>query len=633
MCGIFGIVRFDDGIIDSNFIRSMGLITSHRGPDHTGIFEDNHIAMGNNRLAIIDISAGNQPIFNENGNLIIVFNGEIYNHLDIRKELKAKGHSFKTFSDTETVLHAFEEYGADCLIKLNGMFAFAIWNKVERRLFLARDRLGIKPLYITDMKNGLAFSSESKALLPLLKGEVRPNWNSISRFFSFGYCPTPDSPFLGIKKFPQGSYGQISDKQYKTSKFWYPRYGRKNNVSYVDACDQLEDLLHKAINAELLSDVPVGIFLSGGIDSSAVAYFAKQCSNDLTHSFSIGFEEKTHDESEDAKLVAEHLGLSHHECLLNEKMLKEAFLELTEIMDEPFGDSTVLPLLILSKYARNFVKVVLTGWGGDEVFAGYPTYQAHLISRLYRCLPNFLTNKLIPEIVNRLPVGEGYMSFDFKAKRFVKGIEVNSDLQHFEWMGYFEEQQKKSLFSKSIYEEITENALTPVRNYLPEIKEKDTISRILNLDSKFFLEGNGLFQADRITMAASLEARVPLLNIFLLDFVNDLPAKIKMRHGKLKSMLKDVMATHLPSRILSKPKKGFGPPSSAWTKGLFFEILTKQFCRDRVENIGVFNFDTIDRMLVEHKTNIADHGRNLWALLSFQLWYDRYILKQGFSYE
>ena len=631
MCGIFGIIQQKP--IDPNAFEKMATSTKHRGPNHTGTYINERVAIGNNRLAIIDLASGNQPIFNEDQTLVIVFNGEIYNHLELREQLKNLGHIFKTSSDTETILHAYEEFGPQCVLKLNGMFAFAIWHIKTKKMFIARDRLGIKPLYLANIKDGIAFASEAKAILHLLPKEVQPNWNSISRYFSFGYFPAPDSPFSGISKLPQGTYTWIENGKLSTTTYWEPKYGNKANISFEEACTNVSDLIEKAVKAELLSEVPVGIFLSGGLDSSAVAYFAKKNSPSLTHTFSLGFQEKTHDESTDARLVAEHLGLTHHELMLTPEILKKSLEEISQIMDEPFGDSTVLPLLVLSKFAKEYVTVALTGWGGDEIFAGYPTYFAHRIGKLYRKLPDFLTHNLIPKAVNKLPVGSKYMSFDFKAKRFIKGINLQPEYQHFEWMGYFDDSLKKSLFTPDIQSQITESTLLPVEESMKKISDKDLISRIMNLDSRFFLEGNGLFQADRITMAASLEARVPLLNIYLLDYVNSLPIKLKMHHGKLKELLRQIMTPYLPQKILNKPKKGFGPPSSSWVKGVFADLIKQIFRKKRVEKQGIFNSNTIAKMLYEHENKIADHGRNIWALLSFQLWYDTYILKQGFTHE
>jgi asparagine synthase (glutamine-hydrolysing) len=629
MCGIYGILEPETQVIPGDLVDRMRDSIRHRGPDQTGRYREPGLVMGTNRLAIVDLVNGDQPIFNEDRSLVIVYNGELYNHLDLRTVLEAKGHVFRTRTDTETILHAFEEYGPECLHRFNGMFSFAIWNTRSRSLFLARDRLGIKPLYIAETPRGLAFASEAKALLPLLPDGPRPDWTAIYRFFSYGYVPAPESPFAGIRKFPAAHYGWVKGARLSTRRYWAPEYGLGEEIDFEQARDTLRALLDRAVEAELMSDVPVGVFLSGGLDSSAVAAFARKHTNSAIHSFALRFNETTHDESADARLVAEHLGLQHHEFTFAQADLRRALDRVAETLDEPFGDSTVLPLLALSEFTREHVRVVLTGWGGDEIFAGYPTYKAHRLGRLYRRLPDPLTRRLIPAVVNRLPVSDEYMSFEFKAKRFINGTDLPPEYQHFVWMGYFDDRAKDRLFQRHILEQLDGDTLDPVRSAVAALPEKNLVDRIMHLDALFFLEGNGLFQADRMTMAASLEARVPLLNHDLLTFINHLPFKVKARRGKMKELLRSALAPVLPPRILKKPKKGFGPPSSTWTRGILSATIDDLFSRESVEERGIFNFNEIRRLITEHQSRKADHGRELWALLSFQLWYDKWIMCQG----
>ena len=593
MCGIYGILKPGNDEISTSIINLIGDAIHHRGPDHKGIHSEPGLALGNNRLSIVDVSGGNQPIFNEDGTLIIVYNGEIYNHVKIRNELEIKGHVFKTNSDTETVLHAFEEYGPECLGQFNGIFSFAIWNTRERSLFLARDPLGVKPLYFSYIEEGLAFASEAKALLGVLPGGARPNWTALFQFFSYGYVPGPESPFDGIRKFPAGHFAWVRNSKLEMNRYWKPELGMGKPVSMEKACDEVSRLLERSVGMELMGDVPLGVFLSGGLDSSAIAYYAQKCSSRKIKSFSLRFEESTHDESTDARLVAENLGLDHHELLFTRELLQQTLDKTTEVLDEPFGDSTVLPLLALSDFAREHVKVVLTGWGGDEIFAGYPTYRAHQFSTLYRKLPKILTKTLIPAIVNRLPVSDKYFSFEFKAKRFIRGMDISPELQHFIWMEYLGESEIRKLFSKEIIEQVQGDTLSPARQILEELSEPDLVSRIMHLDTLFFLEGNGLFEVDRMTMAASIEARVPMLNIDLLSYVNSLETKVKMPGGRLKDLLKKILSPHLPDRILNKPKKGFAPPSSIWLRGILSEKFDSVLSREKVESLGIFNYSEI----------------------------------------
>jgi asparagine synthase (glutamine-hydrolysing) len=608
----------------------MATALQHRGPDHTGHHQDSHALLGTCRLAIIDIASGNQPIYNKDKSLVIVFNGEIYNHRDLRARLEAKGHIFHTRSDTEVILCAFEEYGPDCVTHLDGMFAFAIWNPRQRTLFLARDRLGIKPLYMAQPKGGFAFASEPGALLGSLGHPPRPDWGSLHHFFSLGYFPLEDCAFEGIIKFPAGHYGHLTDGKLTTTRYWQPSYGQGASLSLAEAARCVSELSAKVVEKEMESDVPVGVFLSGGLDSSLVALQAQRASGGKIPSFSLGFEEDTHDESAAAGQIAEALGLEHHPFRLSRDMLRESLFTVATHMDEPFGDSTVLPLFALSQLARDHVKVVLTGWGGDELFGGYPTYKAHRLAALYRRLPSVLSRHVIPSLVECLPVSDGYMSFEFKAKRFIKGMNRSSEEQHFLWMGYFGAEGVSRLFRKEVLDKMVHAVSFPPAPLLEELDEKNLLDRIMHLDALTFLEGNGLFQADRMTMAASLEARVPLLNREMVDFVAALPAALKIHGGQLKAVLKEALRPHLPPHILRLPKKGFGPPSSAWLRGIFSDVLDSCFTQERVEESGLFTYMEVRRLINEHRSRKADHGRKLWLLLSYQLWHDKFIHNRPF---
>ncbi len=629
MCGIFGIVRHDGREIPTDTIDRMAGILRHRGPDHTGIHRESHCALGNNRLAIIDLDSGNQPIHNEDGRLLIVFNGEIYNYRALRGVLENAGHRFATRSDTEVILHAFEEYGPGCIDHLNGMFAFAIWNVETRELFVARDRLGIKPIYMIQTDGMFAFASEPKALIDLLPHAPRPDWTAISRYFSFGYFPLEDCAFEGIEKFPAGHFGWIRNGQLDRTRFWAPSYGGGEDIPFEEACRRTEALAEEVVRKELESDVPVGVFLSGGLDSSLVALYTQKLSGDKISSFSLGFEESSHDETAEAQLIADHLGLRHHPYRMNRDMLRDSLFQVADCMDEPFGDSTVLPLHILSRLTRNEVKVTLTGWGGDELFAGYPTYRAHRLAETYRRLPSFLTRSLIPALVDRLPVSDKYMSFEFKAKRFIRGMELSPEEQHFMWMGYYGDDGKRRLFSAGILKEIHSGTLDPLIGAFETLPESDLVDRVMHLDAMTFMEGNGLFQADRMSMAASLEARVPLLNNDMVDFVSALPISIKMRGGTLKAVLKHVLGPQLPPSILKLRKKGFGPPSAIWLREVFGDVLDQVFEKNRVDELGIFNHGEIQTLIEEHRLRRADHGRILWLILSFQLWFNRFILNES----
>lgn len=628
MCGIFGIFYPGRVSIEDRNVEHMASCLRHRGPDHTGVFVEPGVVIGNTRLAMVDVGSGNQPIFSPCGNWVIVYNGELYNHEALRSQLQARESIiFSTRTDTEVVLHAFRVYGAACLDKLNGMFAFAIWNKRERSLFIARDTYGIKPLYFAPLpKGGLAFASEAKALLDILPNGAAPNWGAISQYFHYGYVPLAKSPFMGIEKLPPGHYAKIGEEEkWEVTRWHTPSYGQGISMPVGEAANYAWELLMESVDQELAADVPLGLFLSGGMDSSAIAACAAKIRPNRIEAFALRFKEESHDESIDARLVADYLGLKYHELYLDDARLLDALEDVRKTLDEPFGDITVLPLLALAKVTRQHVKGVLTGWGGDEIFAGYPTYRAHQLARCYRKLPSFLTNGFIPYLVNRLPVSSHYMSFEFKAKRFILGADSPPEFQHLMWMGYFRQNQIAALLTPDVQAQVKDDVWEPLRQTLSELTEANLLDRILHLDALFFLHGNGLFQADRMTMAASLEARVPILNRKLVDFLNPLPISVKMPKGKPKGLMRIMLEGKLPMRILNKPKKGFGPPASAWVSGVLREQFLSVLSPEKIHQQGIFQSEEIERLLREHLTHHADHGRNLWAILSFQLWYDSFI--------
>jgi asparagine synthase (glutamine-hydrolysing) len=628
MCGIFGLVKAPETVDQAAALTTMAGLLRHRGPDHTGMLIDPGAAVGMNRLAIIDLDTGNQPLLNEDESLAIVFNGEIYNYQELRADLLARGHRFRSSADTEVILHGYEQWGEEVLKRLNGMFAFAILDRTAQTLFLARDPLGIKPLYYAAFGGGLAFASEAKALTAVVPDTRQPDWNVIGQYLLFGYCPDGGSPFAGIRKLPAGHAGWFRGGTFSPVRYAWPHFG--GGTVPADPQAQLMTVLERAVDMELVSDVPLGVLLSGGLDSSAVALLARRRREAPLRAFILRFPEASHDESADARLVATHLGLSVDELVFDEALARQMLREVAATLDEPFADPTLLPLLAICRHARREVKVVLTGWGGDELFAGYPTYLAHRLARIYRALPKALRQGLIPWFVDRLPVSQGYMSFEFKAKRFIRGSELPPELQHCLWMGYFDPAGLGDLLTPEIAGRLETSPLAPALGMLGELTETDVVDRIMHLDTRLFLEGNGLFQADRMSMAASLEARVPLLNATVRAFAAPLPAGVKMRGGRIKGLLRESLRPWLPPRIIDKPKKGFGPPGAAWLRGFLGETMEAVLAPARLAGQGVLRPEAVWRLIREHKHGAADHGRVLWALLGFQLWYDRHILQRPF---
>ena len=477
---------------------------------------------------------------------------------------------------------------------LTGMFAFAIWDSHRRTLFLARDGFGIKPLYFCREKDLFAFASQPVSLLPVLKGGG-VDWKALAKYFLLGYLPFSDAAFQGMEKFPPGYYAILDESRFELRRYFQSTHGGSPEMQEDDLRQELEDRIREAVRRELLSDVPLGVFLSGGLDSSAVALYASQASGGALTSYSLSFAEKTHDESHDAAMVARELGLRHKTLSFSDDLLMKYFWRAAEHLDEPFADATVVPLLALSEFARQDVKVVLTGWGGDEVFAGYPTLKAHRLAETYRKLPPWLRESLIPAIVRRLPVSDKYMSFDFKAKRFIKGMECPPEVQHLLWMSCFDFEELDRLFLPEVARELQSEAVAFASGLVSRDGDGDKYDRILRLDSKTFLEGNGLFQVDRMTMGASLEARVPLLNRDLACWVNALPALVKAPGGRPKELMRSVLRPHLPRRIIDKPKKGFGPPTSTWLRGSFAPVMQDILSPEALAAHGVFDVVYIRR--------------------------------------
>jgi asparagine synthase (glutamine-hydrolysing) len=614
MCGIFGCLNL--GAAPLALLKRMAEAQRHRGPDHTGFHTEPETGLGTVRLSILDLSAGDQPIYSPDKRQAIVFNGQIYNHRELRRELP--DYPFRTASDTETLLAAFLRWGPECLPRLNGMFAFAVWDSQEKTLFLARDRFGVKPLYFMRKGEAFCFSSEVKGLLPVMDAP-RPDMSALGVYLQLGYVPSPLCAFEGVEKFPPGHFALWRDGEPRFTRWHQSAYGERRTPRR-QLLPELDFLLERAVHKEMLSDVPIGVLLSGGLDSSLVAAYAARRAPEM-ESFALGFTEATHDEARDAQLAASHIGLRRHQTLrLHEGDLRALFTEIADNIDEPFADPTVLPLLAIARFARRKVKVVLTGWGGDEMFMGYPTLQAHRLASFYRWLPGPLSRRLIPAIVAGLPVSDKYLSLEFKARRFLSGVWLPPERRHLAWMGYFDQAEAAALLSAP-----GPDPDAFFRQILDELRAPDTLSRILELDARLFMEGNGLFQADRMSMLASLEARVPLLNPDVAEWANGLAWPRKMPHGRLKSLLKDLGKKYLPPRLLRKPKKGFGPPTSQWLRGPLKKAAEAVLAPERLEGHGLLRPGPVRALWAEHQERRADNGRKLWCLISLQLWRERYF--------
>ncbi len=630
MCGIVGILSSSQGEPpDRAVLEAMKASLVHRGPDDEGSFLDDHVALGIRRLSIIDLEAGQQPVANEDGSIQVVLNGEIYNYRDLTHRLLAMGHEFRSRSDTEVLVHAYEQWGAAFLDKINGMFAFALWDSRGRRLFLARDRAGIKPLYYAWTRSALVFGSELKALLvhPAVERDLDPE--SLGHYLSFEYVPTPHAIFRGVRKVRPGHYLIAERGSIEEVRYWDFAIQRSESVRVCEPHSHVHKftrVLQDSVAAEMVSDVPVGVLLSGGLDSSTVAAMMAKASGGAIKSFSVGFAEGSFDESTHARRVARYLQTEHHEMVLTPKMLLDLLPELAAHIDEPFADPSIMPTYLVSKFAREHVKVALGGDGGDEMLAGYSTLQAHRIAPFYNRLPTLFRHRVVEPLVRSLPISHSDFSLDFKASRFIRGSDEIPAVQHQMWLGSFFGSQKTQILSDDFIERIAgapEREL--IRRTLQPCPAGNQLNRILYQDMKLYLEGGILPKVDRASMAVSLETRVPLLNWDVMEFLAGTPISLKLRGFTRKWLLREAMAGELPDDIINRPKKGFGVPVARWLSSDLRQMAQDYLSSRRLERQGIFNPAAVSRILSEHLARRRNNHKMLWTLLMFQLWWDNWM--------
>jgi len=607
-------------------INKMNQVMLHRGPDDEGYYFDEKVALGMRRLSIIDLVTGHQPIHNEDKNIWIVYNGEIYNFPELRKQLQEKGHKFYTKSDTEVIVHLYEEEEERFVKKLNGMFAIAIWDKKKNKLLLARDRLGIKPLHYLQLKNHFFFSSEIKSLLQTdYQREI--DFDSLSQFFTFEYIPAPKSIFKGIKKLLPGHIIVIQNNEIKTSPYWDVKheYEKKNLKNKAYYAEEIYQRLKESVKKRLISDVPLGVFLSGGIDSSSVTGLMSQVTSSKIKTFSIGFEEESFNELGYAKIVADYFGTDHQEFVVKSDLVKELVPVLMKYLDEPLADASIIPTYIISKLARKYVTVALAGDGGDELFAGYDTYKAYQVARLYRRVPKFIRDKLVKKIVYLLPASKKRLSFEFKAKKFISGIDYPPEVSNYIWWGAYNPAEKENLFSSELKSSFETDPFLPVFNHSENCQARRALDRLSYLDMKLYLQDDLLVKVDRMSMANSLEIRVPFLDHDFVDFATSIPSFLKLKGLRTKYILKKTMGRHLPQEAIHRPKIGFDIPLGVWIKNELRDFTLSVLSPSKMKNHGFFNDSYIKQLLEEHFEGLHNHRQLLWPLIIFQFWYDEYM--------
>ncbi len=622
MCGIVGFTH-KNWSPSADRIQSAVDTLFHRGPDEQGVFRSNVVSLGATRLKIIDLAAGDQPIKSDDGDTVIVFNGEIYNHLELRVELEKLGHRFHSRADTETVLHAFMEWDAACFSRLRGMFAVALWTESSQRLVLARDRMGIKPLYFTRRGKDIFFGSELKAILIHPEIDRRLSMEGLDCYLSLNYVPCPWTLVEGIEKLPPGHWLEWRNGEIRSEAYWTLPFVTPRQRTFESAKEELDHLLREAVREHLLSDVPLGVWLSGGIDSSTILHYAAEVSSSRLKTLSISFRGRSFDESSYIQQVAAQYGTEHEQFDLNTDVdLCGAIEEFAYYSDEPTADAGALPVWFLSKMSKTKVTVTLSGEGADEVFGGYLTYRANQFARSMRRVPSSAIRLALAGL-RRWPVSDEKIGFEYKAKRFLEGCLLPADQAHVYWNGTFSRVQKDTLMHSPL-----PDALDRILGKLRERSAGgDGVTPYLWFDQKYFLPDDILMKVDRMSMAHAVEVRPPFLDHRIVEFAASLPASFKMRGSRQKFILKELMRGKLPASVLQKKKTGLDIPSHEWLRGPLRPLMLDALKTGVAVHAGLFEKSAIDKCISDHLERRANLGYHLWGLMILFLWMKKWNIQ------
>ena len=625
MCGIAGFVLRDaSGPLPADVLRTMSTVLAHRGPDDCGTWSDASCGLVSRRLAVIDLSPrGHMPMSNEDGSLHIVFNGEIYNFLELRKLIESRGHILQSHTDTEVVLHLYEDEGPRCLDRLRGMFAFAIWNSRERSLFIARDRLGKKPLHYFHGHDSFVFGSEVKAVLQHPEVRRVPHHRALHEYLTLGYVPSPASAFEGIRKLPPAHYLLLHDNQLKIQRYWSLSYRDQFQDREAELKERLTDLLRESVRLRMISDVPIGALLSGGVDSATVVALMRQLTNGTIRTFSIGFDQKEYDELAYAKEVATHLHTEHYEEVVRPSAA-DLVPKLVWHYDEPFADSSAVPSFVVSQLARKTVTVALTGDGGDESFLGYDRYLAAAATGRIRALPQW-SRAVLARILTQFPAGAP-KSVTYRLRRLAAVIDLAPRQQYERWMTIPDDtEQREPLFTPDFLCGRATYALDVLERAFDASDAPTFVEAAAHTDIQTYLPDDLLVKMDIASMAQSLEVRSPLLDHEVVEFVARIPAGMKLRGTVQKSILKSAMKDFLPARVLTRRKMGFGVPIDRWLRDDLYDFVHDLLMSSRSLDRGYFNSRAIQSLLEEHRTGIRHHHTRLWSLMMLELWHRMFI--------
>lgn len=633
MCGICGKIATDRSLgIDEDVIVRMNNTLTHRGPDASGTYVAQHVGLGHCRLSIIDLVSGQQPMSNARQDMHLVFNGEIYNFQELRRELHALGHVFRTTSDTEVILELYDRHGASCVTHLRGMFAFAIWDDRRQRLFLARDRVGKKPLFYTITPTALLFASEIKAMLCDSEAPRALNLHAMHDYLTYQYVPPPETIFQGIFELPPAHTLIYENGHITTSRYWDLRYVPKLAMRDGDILERLRELLCESVKLRMIADVPIGAFLSGGIDSSLIVALMSHYSERRVNTFSIGFLDDQFNELPYARIIAQRFGTEHHEEIVTPDAVS-ILPELIHQFDQPFGDSSAIPTYYLAKMTKQFVKVALNGDGGDESFAGYRRYRREQIVAWYSLLPESLRRRVMSPLLDasaRQTFQTRFPRFDdvfFRRARYIHDLSLQPrDAQYIKRLSIFTPLLKLVLYSDELRQRFSRQDSTAyMRQFFQAENADDFLDKMLYADVSSYLPGDLLVKVDRMTMAHGLEGRSPLLDHQLMEFAAAIPTRLKIRHGQLKLLLKHVGSAWLPPEILTRKKQGFGVPISRWFRHDLREMSADTLLRAQIVADGLFDGNAIRQLWQDHDTGKRDYGAQLWALLNLELWYRMFI--------
>lgn len=627
MCGICGIVDFKSNPIDPKLVEIMSNSLSHRGPDGEGIFINQgsggkgQAALGHKRLSIIDLKTGDQPMFNEDKSIAVVYNGEIYNFNELKNDLIKRGHKFKTKSDTEVILHQYEEDGWECAKRFNGIFAFALWDENKKTLLLARDKIGIKPLYYFYDDKRLTFASEIKAILKALPEKPEIDSSSLFRYLILQYIPAPATLYKNIYKLPPTSVLILNRKGIEVKQYWDVEKVKGEGLKAKDEgniCKRLIKTIDESVTDQLISDVPLGAFLSGGIDSSAIVAFMSKRMKEPVKTFSVGFEtdDPYYNELNYARIASKYFKTEHHEIIVRPQDVVNFFPVIARHLDDPINDPAVLPTYLISKLAREHVKVVLSGEGADELFGGYLRYSLDRFAKYYQILPKLVSNGLIKPILNDI----------IDNKRIVQGLDAISEpdrsSRYLKWVSVFDTDSLNAVFGNPVFIEEEWSGLKAFYNAIHNEYANDALSSILYTDIKTWLPDDLLTKVDRMSMAHGLEARVPYLDNRMVDLAFSIPSRLKIKGFKRKYIFKRAVSNILPDEIVRRSKRGFALPISHWFRNELKDFVLERLSDDSVRRMDFFNTSAVNKIINEHIKGNEDNSLQIWGLLTLQFLFE-----------